>query len=77
MDKTFKKQLANLLNEYSMENESNTPDFILAQYLVRCLNAFECAVNARERFYDRPLENQTTQATRQISCDGESDQSGD
>lgn len=36
------------LNRYSAENGSNTPDFILAQYLLACLAAFDAAVQQRE-----------------------------
>jgi hypothetical protein len=36
---------------HSMENGSNTPDFILANYLVDCLRAFERASNQREHWY--------------------------
>jgi len=34
-----------------MENASDTPDFILAQYLSDCLAAFDKAVRERERWY--------------------------
>ncbi len=40
--------LSNLINRHSMENKSNTPDFILAQYLSSCLNAFEVATQKCE-----------------------------
>ena len=33
----FKKELAQLINKHSMENGSNTPDFILAEFLVHSL----------------------------------------
>lgn len=39
------------LNAYSAENTSNTPDWILADYLLGCLDAFDLAVLAREKFY--------------------------
>jgi hypothetical protein len=48
-EKTFQERLSNLLNEESMENGSDTPDFVLAQYLVSCLEAFNVAVRERER----------------------------
>jgi len=52
MDKiTFRKELEYLINRYSMENGSQTPDFILADYLVGCLEAFNTAVNDRGRWY--------------------------
>ena len=43
-------ELQALLNKHSRESASNTPDFILAQYLVACLNAFDIAVAKREGF---------------------------
>jgi hypothetical protein len=46
-------ELRATLNKHSVENGSNTPDFILAQYLLSCLAAFETAVNAREKWYGR------------------------
>ena len=36
-----------------MENASNTPDFILAQYLCNCLKAWEEATQQRETWYGR------------------------
>lgn len=50
---TFKQKLAALLNCHSADNRSNTPDFILAHYLIGCMNAFDVAVNAREDYYGR------------------------
>ena len=44
----FEKELEQLINRYSRENYSNTPDFILARYLKSCLDAFDCAVRSRE-----------------------------
>lgn len=40
---TFEEQLRELINKNSQEAESNTPDFILAQFLQRCLTAFNIA----------------------------------
>lgn len=51
----FQKALQTLLNQHSMEGGSNTPDFILAQYLLNCLNAFNVAVFDRERWHGRPV----------------------
>ena len=45
----FEQALMDLINRYSKENDSNTPDYILAKYLISCLNAFNTAVNSRER----------------------------
>ena len=49
----FQKKLEELINCESMENGSHTPDFLLAQYLMDCLNAWNKTVNAREQWYGR------------------------
>lgn len=51
----FERELAGLINRHSKENESNTPDFILAQYMLNCLNAFTLASRAREKWYGKEL----------------------
>lgn len=45
--KTFEKELESLINRYCKENGSNTPDLILANYLLNCLEAFDVATNSR------------------------------
>jgi hypothetical protein len=49
----FQKELESLLNRYSRENASNTPDFILAEYLVNCLESWNQATIHREKWYGR------------------------
>lgn len=41
------------LNQCSAEHASDTPDYILAEYLTGCLNAFDQAVRMREKHYGR------------------------
>jgi len=53
--KTFNEELRSLINRRSRENISNTPDFILAEYLLTCLEAFESASNAREKWFGKSL----------------------
>jgi hypothetical protein len=48
------------LNEASAENISNTPDFVLAQYLIGCLDAFNVAVQQRENWYGREPQPSAT-----------------
>lgn len=48
---SFEEELSNLLNGYSMENGSNTPDFILAKYLVKCLKTYNKLINRRDKWY--------------------------
>ena len=52
-DLQIEEELRQLINRNSLENLSGTPDFILARYLLDCLNAFNTAVNEREKWYGR------------------------
>ena len=47
----LQKEIEVLINRVSRENESNTPDFILAQYLMDCLKAGEFLINSREKWH--------------------------
>ena len=47
----LENELGVILNRYSAEKESNTPDFILAKYLTRCLEAYDEAANRRDGWY--------------------------
>jgi hypothetical protein len=49
--RAMQDDLSRVLNRHSAENGSNTPDFILADYLWRCLQAFDVASKAREAWY--------------------------
>lgn len=49
----LERELTSTLNRFSAENASNTPDFILAQYLLGCLAAWNQAVQQRETWYGR------------------------
>lgn len=50
---TIKKKLELLINSNSLENISNTPDWILAEFLEDCLTALNKAINKREEWYGR------------------------
>ncbi len=52
----FQKDLEEVINKHSMENGSNTPDFILAHYLVDCLKSFNKTSKAREKWYGKELK---------------------
>lgn len=47
----LERDLTILLNSYSEENRANTPDFILAAYMLQCLNAFNTGVRRRDEWY--------------------------
>jgi hypothetical protein len=48
---TLREDVESLLNARSAESISNTPDFILASFLMACLAAFDGAVVARDKWY--------------------------
>lgn len=58
----LESDIRKILNRHSAENGSNTPDYILAGYLLACLDAFDAAVLARESWHGgnpwppRPIE---------------------
>lgn len=47
----FESQLRKLLNTWSIESRSDTPDFVLAKYMADCLDAFSSAVRKRDHWY--------------------------
>ena len=49
----FRASLEHLINSHSRENGSDTPDFILAEYLHDCLDTWDRAVKRREKWYGR------------------------
>jgi hypothetical protein len=53
MKEDLRKKIQAALNSVSAENNSNTPDFILAEYLTDCLVAYDKAVTTRARWYGR------------------------
>lgn len=50
------KELAEVINRNCLEKNSNTPDFILAEYLYDCLVSYEKIHNANEKWYGKKLE---------------------
>lgn len=49
----FRKELASLINKYSLENYSNSPDFILAQYMTECLLQYGLAKRLTENWMNK------------------------
>lgn len=65
----FKRELTELINKHSAENGSNTPDFILAEYLIGCLVAFNLATKERDHWYSvelRPGGSKFKQLVREM-----------
>jgi hypothetical protein len=53
----FREELEKLINKMSLENNSDTPDFILAEYSEDCLTSFDKATNRRNAWYNRADRN--------------------
>jgi hypothetical protein len=47
----FARELKKLINKYSLEGVSDTPDFILAEHLLRSLELFHQTTNVRKSWY--------------------------
>ena len=50
------QDFATAINKVSAENGSNTPDFILANYLMMCLENLDHIVKMRDDWYSVHLE---------------------
>ena len=50
-EEEFREDLEALINSHSRENGSNSPDWLLAEYLVGCLEVFDKAVRNRDQQY--------------------------
>lgn len=48
----FRQELKQLINKHSQEQYSNTPDFILVEYILMCLQVYGNTVNRRDEFYN-------------------------
>jgi len=53
----FLKDLQKLINRHSMENGSDTPDFLLASFLCGCLNTYNRTMQERERLKFEQIVN--------------------
>jgi len=47
----FRSEIKHALNRASAENGSDTPDHVLADYLLACPDAFDAATHARSSWY--------------------------
>jgi len=53
---TLEEDLAEVLNRHNQENASDTPDYLLARFLVRCLDAWNATQQERTAWYSRGRE---------------------
>ena len=68
----LKERIREAINCASAENGSDTPDFILAEYLTECLAAFDKATTARNAWYGpdlarKPLSDESPNAESEVS----------
>ena len=47
----FEKELISLISRYSQENVSETPDFVLAEYIMGCMKVYEQTVKRRDEWF--------------------------
>ena len=52
----FEYDLSNLINHHNIDNDLNTPDFILANYIIDCLVAYN-TTNKANKHWHRPVES--------------------
>lgn len=57
---TLEQELTMLLNRFSAENGSDTPDFILARVLLGFLSVWNDGIKSREIWYDQIATNTPT-----------------
>ncbi len=67
---SFQQKLTEIINCESMENVSDTPDFILAEYLSDCLETWNRSVKAREKWYGRQVPHRPGPAIKRIYLAG-------
>lgn len=48
---TFEQELSKLINRFGQEHVSETPDFILAEYMLHSLLSFNRALSQRKEWY--------------------------
>lgn len=67
------EEFRKIINSHSLENDSNTPDFILAEYLWDCLVTSTILIGSRNMWYNPTNSGQFPGehlASEQISIDG-------
>jgi hypothetical protein len=53
---SLEDDIRSVLNRHSAENESGTPDYILAEYLITVLEAYNSAISSRAEHRGTPLD---------------------
>lgn len=64
----LRKKIEHVINECSAENGSDTPDFILSEFLTNCLWSFDRALQAREKWYGRPIPDRAKPTIEELEA---------
>ena len=49
---SFERELEDLLNKYCIESKASTPDYIVAKYVMNCLESMNNVIKHRDHWYD-------------------------
>ena len=58
-EKSFAKELAELINRHSIDNKFDKPDFVLANFIVDVLNGFGIVINSGKDIRKTKVDNQS------------------
>lgn len=54
MNQSFKNELTQLINKYGIDAEANTPDYLLAEYVIDVLSSHIGITKTRDEWKQRP-----------------------
>jgi hypothetical protein len=57
---SLESDITTVINMHSLENTSNTPDFLLAEFMLACLYAYNTTLQKRTLWYGRMDESGST-----------------
>ena len=75
MSRSLAQDISSAINCHSAENGSNTPDFILGEFLITVLEAWDTACKRRDEWYGvthEPVEG-WTETVKQLKKENETD----
>lgn len=59
MNQSFKNELTQLINKYGIDAEANTPDYLLAEYVVDVLSSHIAMTRTRDEWKERQQAPET------------------
>lgn len=61
---SFRQELVDIINKHSKENGSDTPDWILAHFVERAIEAFDHATNLRTEWHTCKVERENRKVNK-------------